>query len=67
VSFRKVGSDFINNWVTIKYQQDQLEKYALFTGGKALGWGGSGVAAQIFQTLDSALLQRGLSSIVQRK
>jgi hypothetical protein len=67
VSFGKVGSDFINNWVTIKYQRRNVESYALFSGGKALGWGGIGVATQIFQALDSALQQRGLSSIVQRK
>lgn len=67
VSFKKIGTDFINNWVTIKYHQDNLEKYSLFSGGKALGWGGAGVAAQIFQTLDSTLQQRGQASIVQRK
>lgn len=67
VSFGKVGSDFINNWVTIKYQRENVESYALFSGGKALGWGGIGVATQIFEALDSALHERGLSSIVQRK
>lgn len=67
VSFKKVGTDFINNWVMIKYHQNNLEKYSLFSGGKALGWGGAGVAAQIFQTLDSTLQQRGLASIIQRK
>jgi hypothetical protein len=67
VSFGKVGLDFINKWVTIKYQHENVESYALFCGGKALGWGGFKVAAQIFQTLDSALQQKGLSSIVQRK
>ena len=67
VSFGNVGSDFINSWVKIKYQRGNVESYALFSGGKALGWGGIGVANQIFEALDSALQQRGLSSIVQRK
>lgn len=67
VSFGKVGSDFLNNWVTIKYQRENVESYALFCGGKALGWGGMKVAAEIYQTLDFALQQKGLSSIVQRK
>ena len=67
VSFEKFGMDLINNWVTIKYERDNMESFALLTGGKALGWGGAGVAAEIFQTLDSALQQKGLSSVVQRK
>ena len=67
VSFGKVGSDFINSWVTIKYHRGSVESYALFCGGKALGWGGSGDAAEIFQALESALQEKGLSSIVQRK
>lgn len=66
VSFGKVGSDFVYKWVTIKYQRKNVELYALFSGGKALGWGGSKVAAQIFRNLDFALQQKGLSSIVQR-
>lgn len=67
VSFGKVGSDFIYKWVTIKYQRGNLESYALFSGGKALGWGGSKVAAEIFRSLDFALQEKGLSSVVQRK
>jgi len=67
VSFGKVGSDFIYKWVTIKYQRENLESYALFSGGKALGWGGSKVAAEIFRSLDFALQEKGLSSVVQRK
>jgi len=66
VSFGKVGSDFFNIWVTIKYQRGNVESYALFSGGKAIGWGGFGVASRIFHVLDSALQQKGLSSIVQR-
>lgn len=66
VSFGKVGSDLINSWVTIKYLQGNAESYALFSGGKVLGWGGFGVASDIFQAIDSALHQRGMSSIVKR-
>lgn len=67
VSFEKHGIDLYNNWVTIKYLRENEESYALFSGGKSLGWGGIGDAAEIFQALDSALQQRGLSSIVRRK
>ena len=66
VSFGNVGSDLINSWVTIRYQQGNAESYALFSGGKALGWGSFGVASKIFQAIDSALHERGMSSIVKR-
>ena len=65
VSLGKVGADWINNWVMIRYQRGNVESYALFSGGKALGWGGRGVAAQIFQALDFALQQRGLDETLR--
>ncbi len=67
VSFGKVGSDFVYKWVMIKYKRGNVESYALFSGGKALGWGGSKVAAQILRSLDFALQQKGFSSVVQPK
>ena len=67
LSFGKVGSDFINNWVKVKYLNGEMDSYALFSGGKSLGWGGSGVAAQIFQSIRFALDEKGLGSVVEQK
>lgn len=67
VEFQKVGSDFINNWITIKYQSGDIESYGLFSGGRALGWAGSGVTIQMFQALDFALQQRGFGSVIRRR
>jgi hypothetical protein len=67
VSFGKVGSDFINNWVTIKYRDGQTESYVLLTGGAAFGWGGKGVADRIYQSIKRALDQKGLASVVEEK
>ena len=70
LSFGKVGSDFINNWVTVKYRDGERDSYALFSGGKnvgpLLGWGGVGVAARIFQSIRFALDQKGLGSVVEK-
>jgi len=66
VAFGKVGSDFINKWVTVIYREDNSDSYALFTGGSALGWGGGGVAARIFQSMRFALDQKGLGSVVEK-
>jgi hypothetical protein len=65
VSFGKVGSDFINNWVTIKYRDGQNESYVLLTGGAAFGWGGRGVADRMFQSIRRALDQKGLASVIE--
>ena len=67
VSFGKVGSDFINNWVTIKYRDGEADSYALFSGGKVFGFGGSGDAARIFQTIKLALGQKGLDSVIEKQ
>jgi hypothetical protein len=67
VSFQKVGSDFINNWITINYESRNTESYGLFSGGRALGWAGSGVTIQMFQALDFVLQQGGFGSVVRRR
>jgi hypothetical protein len=67
VSFGKVGSDFINNWVNIQYRDGQTESYILFSGGKSIGWEGIGTAAQMFHTITIAIEKKGLDSIVDRK
>lgn len=67
VTYGKVGSDFINNWVIIKYSAKETESYMLLSGGKALGWGGVGVGKQIFESISLALDQKGLASVIERK
>lgn len=67
ISFGGVGSDFINNWVTIKYRDGEADLYALFSGGKVFGFGGGGDAARIFQTIRLALSQKGLDSVVEKQ
>ena len=66
LAFGKVGSDFMNNWVTVKYREGVRDSYALFSGGKALGWGGVGGSARIFQCVRFALEQKGLTSVVEQ-
>ena len=67
ISFGRVRSDFINNWVTIKYRDGEADSYALFSGGKVFGLGGGGDAARIFQTIRFALNQKGLDSVVEKQ
>jgi hypothetical protein len=67
VSFGKVGSDFMNNWVNIQYRNGQAESYILFSGGKSLGWEGIGTADKMFYSITFALEKKGLNSIVDRK
>lgn len=67
VSFGKVGTDFLNNWVIITYRIGEADSYALLSGGKAEGWGSIGVADQIFQMVRVAVERNGRGSIVERK
>ena len=49
VDFRKIGSDFINNWIVVEYGEEGSPSYAVFSSGKGLGW--SGGSNKIFSTI----------------
>lgn len=40
LSYGKQGTDFINNWVRIIYQDGSAERTAFFADGEWLGWRG---------------------------
>jgi hypothetical protein len=40
VSYGKQGTDFVNNWVRIDYQDGPEEKTAFFADGGWMGWRG---------------------------
>ena len=66
ISFGRVGSDLFNKWVQIKFRDGDSDAYALYSGGKNLGWGGVGAASRIFQSIRVALDQKGLGSVVEQ-
>jgi hypothetical protein len=61
ISFKKLGSDFINNWVVIKYGAKESPSYAVMSAGKALGWAGGSSA--IFSTIEYAIKKNNLTSV----
>jgi len=65
ISYGRQGADFINKWTKIKYRDNGVDSYALFSGGKELGWGAAGVAKQIFLSIKTALNNKGLARIVE--
>jgi len=67
VNYGKMGFDITNHWTTVKYHNGKEDSYALFSGGKLLGWGGIGVGGRIFQAIKFALDQKGLGSVVVSK
>jgi len=67
LSFGKVRGDAYNKWVTVKYRDGERDSYALFAGGKGLGWGGGSVGAGIFQSIKFALDQKELGSVVNQR
>jgi len=52
VSFKKLGSDFINKWVVIKYGKQTPPKYAVMSDGRYMGWAGG--SSKIFSTIKYA-------------
>ncbi len=61
VSYGKLGSDFINNWIIIQYREETSLKFALFSAGKALGWaGGSG---RIYSTIKYIVEDKKITTI----
>jgi hypothetical protein len=61
LSFKKVGSDFINNWVVVEYGARESPSYAVLSAGKALGWGGG--SDKIFSTIEYIIKKNGLTSV----
>jgi hypothetical protein len=61
VSLKKLGSDFINNWIVIEYGAQDSPSYAVLSSGKALGWGGG--TDQIFSTIDYVIKKNGLTTV----
>lgn len=66
LAFGKVGYDFINSWVTVKYRDSDRDSYALFRGGRNFGRGGGGEAYHIFLSIKFGLDQKGLGSVVEK-
>ncbi len=57
LSYGKQGTDFVNNWVMIDYQDGAEEKMAFFADGGWLGWRGIfGGTRRIYDTVRAALM-----------
>jgi len=61
ISFKKLGSDFVNNWVVVEYGPKGSPSYAVMSSGAALGWGGG--SDRIFSSIESAIKKNGLTSV----
>jgi len=61
ISFKKLGSDLINNWVVIEYGAKESPSYAVMSAGKALGWAGG--SAKIFSTIEYVIKKNNLTSV----
>ena len=40
LTFEKLGSDFVNNWVIVEYGEKESPSYAVMSAGKSMGWAG---------------------------
>jgi len=61
ISFGKIGTDFINNWITIEYGDEKAPLYAVISAGKALGWAGG--TDTIFSTIQYVIKNNNLTFI----
>jgi hypothetical protein len=61
LSFKKLGSDLINNWIVIEYGARESPTYAVLSTGSALGW--SGGSDRIFSTIEYVIKKNRLASV----
>ena len=61
ISFKKIGSDVINNWVVIEYGAKESPSYAVMSAGKALGWAAG--SDKIFSTIEYIIKKNNLTSV----
>jgi hypothetical protein len=61
ISFGRIGSDFINIWITIEYGEEKAPLYAVISAGKALGWAGG--TSRIFSTIEYVIKKNNLTYI----
>ena len=61
ISFEKIGSDFINNWIVIVYGAKESPSYAVMSAGKALGWAAG--SDKIFSTIEYIIKKNNLTSV----
>jgi len=60
ISFKKLGSDLINNWVVIEYGAKESPSYAVMSAGKALGWAAG--SDKIFATIEYVIKKNNFTS-----
>lgn len=61
ISFKKLGTDFINDWVIIEFGGKQSPSYAVMSAGKELGWGGG--SDKIFSAIEYVIKKNNLTSV----
>jgi len=61
ISFEKLGSDFINNWVVVEYGAKASPSYAVMSAGKALGWAGG--TDKIFSTIEYVIKTNNFTAV----
>ena len=60
ISFGKIGTDFMNDWITIEYvEKDTL--YAVISAGKSLGWAGG--TDKIYSSIQYVIRKNNLNFI----
>lgn len=61
ISFEKLGSDFINEWVVIKYGKETSPLYAVMSAGENIGW--SGGSGKIFSIIEYVIKKNNFTSV----
>lgn len=61
VSFKKLGSDYINNWIVINYNKSSVPAYAVMSSGSYMGWGGG--SESIFSMIEFSLKKNNITTI----
>lgn len=61
ISFEKLGSDFINEWVVIKYGKETNPLYAVMSAGENVGW--SGGSGKIFSIIEYVIKKNNFRSV----
>ena len=65
ISFGKLGSDFINNWIVVDYGDHNPPSYAVMTAGSYMGWGGG--SDNIFSMIEHVINKNNFTAVKIKK